>query len=85
MTRDGDKLFAQATGQQAFLLLPESATTFSAKIVNAQIEFEIDAAGTVTGLVLVQNGEGSRDQKEVNRLKLAQRWLTVIAERASDE
>jgi pimeloyl-ACP methyl ester carboxylesterase len=56
VTRDGDKLFAQATGQQAFLLRPESATTFSAKIVNAQIDFEVDAAGTVTGLVLVQNG-----------------------------
>jgi pimeloyl-ACP methyl ester carboxylesterase len=63
VTRDGDKLFAQATGQQAFLLRPESATTFSATIVNAQIEFEVDAAGTVTGLVLVQNGRrlpGSR-------------------------
>jgi pimeloyl-ACP methyl ester carboxylesterase len=56
ITRDGDKLVAQATGQPAFQLHAESATTFSLKLVAAQLEFESDAAGSVTGLVLVQNG-----------------------------
>lgn len=57
VTRDGDKLFAQATGQPAFLLRPESATTFSARMVDAQIEFEVDAVGMVTGLILAQHGK----------------------------
>ena len=56
ITRDGDKIFGQLTGQPAFLLYAESATKFSLKVVNAQIEFEVDAAGNVTGLVLAQNG-----------------------------
>ena len=39
------------------LALPsEGETKFFLKVVDAQIEFETDAAGTVTGLVLVQNG-----------------------------
>lgn len=56
VTRDGGKLFAQATGQPAFQLFAESATTFSVKVVAAQLEFEIDTAGNVSGVVLVQNG-----------------------------
>ena len=56
ITRDVDKLFAQATGQPAFRLDAESATTFSLKLVDAQLEFEVDDAGNVAGLVLVQNG-----------------------------
>ena len=57
ITRDGDKMFAQATGQPAFQLYAESATRFSVKIIDAQLEFEVDAAGNVAGLVLVQNGK----------------------------
>lgn len=56
ITRDGDKVFAQATGQPAFQLHADSATKFSLKLVDAQLEFEVDAAGNVAGLVLVQNG-----------------------------
>lgn len=56
ITRDGDRIFGQLTGQPAFPLYAESATTFSLKIVGAQLEFEVDGAGNVTGLVLAQNG-----------------------------
>jgi pimeloyl-ACP methyl ester carboxylesterase len=56
ITRDGDKLFEQATGQPRLQLFADSATTFSLKVVDAQIEFQTDAAGKVTGLVLAQNG-----------------------------
>jgi pimeloyl-ACP methyl ester carboxylesterase len=56
ITRDGDRIFGQLTGQPAFQLHAESATTFSLRIVDAQVEFEIDAAGNVAGLVLAQNG-----------------------------
>jgi hypothetical protein len=60
ITRDGDRLFGQLTGQPAFALYADSATTFSLKVVDAQIEFETDAAGGVTGLVLAQNGQRLR-------------------------
>lgn len=56
ITRDGDRIFGQLTGQPAFPLYAESATRFSLKIVDAQLEFEVDAAGNVTGLILAQNG-----------------------------
>jgi len=54
---------AQATGQQAFPLFAESATTFSLRVVDAKVEFQVDAAGTVTGLVLAQNGQRLRAPK----------------------
>lgn len=54
--REGDRLFAQATGQPAFELFAASPTTFFLRVVDAQLEFQTDAAGTVTGLVLMQNG-----------------------------
>jgi pimeloyl-ACP methyl ester carboxylesterase len=56
ITRDGDKIVGQATGQPAYQLQAESATKFSLKIVGAELEFEVDAAGNVAGLVLAQNG-----------------------------
>ena len=56
MRRDGDHLFAQATGQPAAELFADSPTTFFLRVVDAQIEFQTDASGMVTGLVLFQNG-----------------------------
>jgi CubicO group peptidase (beta-lactamase class C family) len=53
--RGGD-LYAQATGQPALRLYPSSPTAFFLRVVNAQITFQMDAAGNVTGLVLHQNG-----------------------------
>jgi hypothetical protein len=63
VTHDGGKLFLQATGQPAFLMAPESATSYSIKAANAVIEFETDSAGKVTALVLVQNGARQRASK----------------------
>lgn len=63
ITRDDDKLVLQATGQGAFTMVAESPTSFSIKVVGAVIEFETDAMGNVTGLVLVQNGVRQRATK----------------------
>jgi hypothetical protein len=63
ITRDGDRLFAQATGQPAFALSADTPTRFSLSVVDAQIEFESDATGNVTALVLVQNGRRQRAPK----------------------
>ena len=56
ITRDGDALWAQATGQEKFRIYPEAETKFFLKELDAQLEFETDASGNVTGLVLVQGG-----------------------------
>ena len=63
ITREDDKLLLQATGQPAFAMAAESPTSFSIKTVGAVIEFETDATGNVTGLVLVQNGVRQRASK----------------------
>jgi hypothetical protein len=55
--RRGDKLISQATGQPEIELFPESETRFFLKVVDAQVDFVIDAAGRVTGLVLHQGGQ----------------------------
>jgi D-alanyl-D-alanine carboxypeptidase len=56
ITREGDRLFAQATGQSKAELFPESETKFFPKVVDAEIEFVKGADGKVTGLVLHQRG-----------------------------
>ena len=56
VTREGDQLMAQATGQPSFEVFPESETKFFLKVVDAQIDFIVDAAGVATGLVLHQGG-----------------------------
>jgi CubicO group peptidase (beta-lactamase class C family) len=60
VTRDGNRLFAQLTGQAAYEVFPESPTRFFLKVVDAQLTFESDAEGKVTAVVLHQNG---RDQR----------------------
>jgi D-alanyl-D-alanine-carboxypeptidase/D-alanyl-D-alanine-endopeptidase len=57
VTQDGTRLFIQATGQPKVAIYAESETRFFLKVVEAQITFARDSAGTVTGLVLHQNGQ----------------------------
>ncbi len=57
VTREGDQLMTQATGQDKVEIFPESETRFFLKVVDAQIDFEKDAAGRATGLVLHQGGQ----------------------------
>jgi CubicO group peptidase (beta-lactamase class C family) len=52
----GDHLTTQLTGQQQFPIFAESETKFFLKVVEAQVEFFTDAAGTVTHAVMYQNG-----------------------------
>lgn len=47
---------AQATGQPAFDIYPESESRFFLKVVDALIEFKRDDQGTVSGLILFQGG-----------------------------
>ena len=54
--RRGDKLISQATGQSEVEIFPESELRFFLKVVDAQVDFVVDASGRVTGLVLHQGG-----------------------------
>jgi D-alanyl-D-alanine-carboxypeptidase/D-alanyl-D-alanine-endopeptidase len=59
ITREGDRLYVQATGQQRFELFAEAATGYFVKEVDAQLTFEVDGAGRATGLVLHQGGQNT--------------------------
>ena len=54
--RDG-AMYVQATAQPMLRLWAESESRFFLKEVDAQLTFERDAAGSVTGVVLHQNGQ----------------------------
>ena len=60
ITREGDRLMTQATGQPKVELFPESETKYFLKVVDAQITFVKDDRGVVTHLILHQGG---KDQK----------------------
>ena len=56
VTKEGEKLFGQATGQTKLELTTVSETKFAIPLVGAEITFVVDDKGTVTGLVLDQGG-----------------------------
>jgi uncharacterized protein (TIGR03435 family) len=55
--RDGGHFFSQPPGQPPIEIFPDAQGDFFAKVVDAQVSFEKDAAGRVTGLVLHQGGQ----------------------------
>ena len=63
ITREANALFAQATNQPRFPIFAEKEDDFFLKVVNAQLRFTKDASGTVTGLVLHQNGQATPGRK----------------------
>lgn len=56
VTRRGVRLVAQLTGQPPFRIFPMSDRRFFYRVVAAELEFQIDASGAVSGLVLYQGG-----------------------------
>lgn len=56
ISRDGDHFLARLTRQTEIEIFPETASKFFAKMTPAQISFNSDAQGQVTGLVLHQGG-----------------------------
>jgi len=63
VTREGNALFGQPTGQDKVQLFAEKEDTFFLKVVDAQIVFTRDSSGNVTGMVLEQNGQESPGRK----------------------
>ena len=56
LTREGDQLMGQATGQPKLELFAESEIRFFLKVVDAQIEIQRGPDGKATGLTLFQGG-----------------------------
>jgi CubicO group peptidase (beta-lactamase class C family) len=59
----GDRLSVQATGQPEFPIFAASDSTFFLRVVPAEITFQRDPSGAVTGLVLHQNGRDMPGRK----------------------
>jgi serine-type D-Ala-D-Ala carboxypeptidase/endopeptidase len=59
-TLKGDHLETQITGQPAFPVFASAKDKFFLKVVDAQLDFERDAAGKVVAVVLHQNGRDIR-------------------------
>ncbi|MFO7999144.1 MAG: serine hydrolase [Bacteroidales bacterium] len=55
-SREGEQLFAQATGQQRFEIFASSDTTFFWEVVPASLTFHRNEAGEFESLTLHQNG-----------------------------
>jgi len=56
VTREGDRLFAQLTGQPKFEIFAKSESEFFWKVVNAQVRFVKDTNGKVTKAIHRQGG-----------------------------
>ena len=86
MTREGDQMFTQLTGQPKLPVFPEGPGKFFLKVVDAQLSFDTDAQGNVTQVVLHQGG---RDQaaKRLDEagMKRAADEAAAIAQRFKDQ
>jgi hypothetical protein len=56
ISKEGERLFAQATGQQQFEVFPESDRDFFYSVVDAVLTFDADGQAGATQLILHQNG-----------------------------
>jgi CubicO group peptidase (beta-lactamase class C family) len=59
ITREGEALFAQATGQPRFRIYAESDSTFFLREVDAQLSFARDSTGRGSRITLHQNGRST--------------------------
>jgi serine-type D-Ala-D-Ala carboxypeptidase/endopeptidase len=83
ISRDGDQMFVQLTGQPKFQLFPEGERRFFLKVVDAQLTFNTDAQGKAMEAILHQNG---RDQtaKRIDEAQAAA-LLATVAKRFKDQ
>ncbi|MEZ5346973.1 MAG: serine hydrolase [Pyrinomonadaceae bacterium] len=63
VTREKGQLFGQLTGQPRFELFAEKEDLFFLKVVKADIQFEKDGSGKVTGFILFQDGKKTPAKK----------------------
>ena len=63
ITREENRLMAQATGQGKFEIFPESENVFFAKVTPLSVRFVKDADGKVSHFVLSQGGKDQQAKK----------------------
>lgn len=63
ITKEGEKLFGQLTGQGKLEVKPVSPTQFTIPEVKANISFEKDSAGKVVGMILLQGSRSANAKK----------------------
>jgi len=83
ITRDGDRMFVQLTGQGKLPLFAEGDGKFFLKAVEAQVTFNTDAQGKATEAILHQNGR-STTAKRVDGAQAAAS-LAAVAKRYKDQ
>jgi hypothetical protein len=83
ITRNGQQLNAQLTGQPALPIYPRSNTEFFYKDVNAQISFITQADGQTASLILHQGG-ANLPMKRIDAAA-AQRIASFTAERLKSQ
>lgn len=67
LTREGNSLMAQATGQGKFEIFPASETSFFAKVTELTVTFVKDTDGKVTQFMLTQGG-ATRPAKRIEQV-----------------
>jgi peroxiredoxin len=75
ITREGDRLFTQITGQPSFRLFPMSEREFFLTVVDARVTFPPDVEGRAPELIIHQNGH------EAHAKRLSDAESQSIAER----
>ncbi|HEV7985555.1 MAG TPA: hypothetical protein VGP20_05270 [Steroidobacteraceae bacterium] len=83
ITRQGQQLLAQLTGQPAAEIYPETAASFVYKVVNARIDFIPDPPAQITALVLHQRGTDHVAQR-IDAAQ-AQQIQAAVANRVQDQ
>lgn len=63
VTKENNRLFAQATGQPKFEIYPESETKFFARVADIQFTFVKNEEGKVTQLIVHQEGKDTAAKK----------------------
>jgi hypothetical protein len=66
VTRKGDQIFTQATGQPQFEIFPSSETEFFLKVVDAQLVFEVEGDAPAIAVTLHQGGQELRGKRLEN-------------------
>jgi hypothetical protein len=64
VTKEGNQLITQATGQGEIEIFAETETKFFVKVMDAQIEFIKNSVGKVEKLILTQGGR-KMDAKKI--------------------
>ena len=63
VTKEKNRLFVEATGQEKFEVFADSETKFFLKINDAQLEFVKDNTGKVTEVIVIQGGRKTNAKK----------------------